>query len=777
MAVISHACALAGNLADIRYPGQNGTNFDKLQYFYDADGNLSQEIDGIGVTKTYARTDPESLLTGISYGYPSGYGGTQIGPVAFTYDHWGRRASSADSAITSKTYAYDDLDELLSLTTNFGDDSYLGVQGPTGLTLTYAHNPDGSRQNWVANSGGGQGYQYDGVGRLSAAYLFSTGLGSRYSYLANGWLAQTQSVYSASDFNQATPYLEVDRTYNHRGFLRTLTNSLVTNPTVGTSATPLSSFTSMAYDPNGNRLGEVSSVPARGAAPDLSRTVQYGYDTLDELMQEVSTPANSAYNTAYNYTYTYDLSGNPTSSPRLSGAGFNTDNQNTATVLSNGNQAAIAYNGNGDPLALPYNAFSTDSTTFDPEDRLTSFAQNLLNAAYDGDGLRAWSSYGPGYPVTGATTFYLNDGSQPVVEEDYAGEDLFFSLWGATGLEGRYRDYAGAGADPTQIAYSAYTYDPQGNVVQPVSLYPSGGSSGGPVVRVETSSAYDGFGWHSTLAAEDGSDTYDATYEPVAFGGQHGYYRDITGLYLLTHRYYDAGAGRFLTRDPIGYKGGINLYGFAGNNPVNESDPDGTDALIFWGTNVQHGPSESLRWKEAADGLAKDYDDLQGASAFVSHSRPGQGKPSHINKAFVVGSATGLTFNAIQGAMQSHKNIDTIIYVGHAGPKSLYMSPTYSLSAPDVARLDTTNVQRDATIELDGCDTAGSVSAGQVGIAQAFANRFHTTVRAYKGGSSFGVPISIFGREIYRFDPNRPRTLGWQFGASSEPMNIRPQGK
>jgi len=65
----------------------------------------------------------------------------------------------------------------------------------------------------------------------------------------------------------------------------------------------------------------------------------------------------------------------------------------------------------------------------------------------------------------------------------------------------------------------------------------------------------------------------------VGFGGQWGYYRDYTtGLYLLTHRYYDTGAGRFVTRDPIGYTGGINLYGFVGNNPVNESDPDGTQA-------------------------------------------------------------------------------------------------------------------------------------------------------------------------------------------------------
>jgi len=62
----------------------------------------------------------------------------------------------------------------------------------------------------------------------------------------------------------------------------------------------------------------------------------------------------------------------------------------------------------------------------------------------------------------------------------------------------------------------------------------------------------------------------------VGFGGQHGYYKDgATGLYLLTHRYYDAGAGRFINRDPIGYGGGMNLYGYADGNPVNESDPSG----------------------------------------------------------------------------------------------------------------------------------------------------------------------------------------------------------
>ena len=33
-----------------------------------------------------------------------------------------------------------------------------------------------------------------------------------------------------------------------------------------------------------------------------------------------------------------------------------------------------------------------------------------------------------------------------------------------------------------------------------------------------------------------------------------------------------------MTRGPMGYAGGVNLYGYTVNNPVNEMDPDGTEA-------------------------------------------------------------------------------------------------------------------------------------------------------------------------------------------------------
>lgn len=54
---------------------------------------------------------------------------------------------------------------------------------------------------------------------------------------------------------------------------------------------------------------------------------------------------------------------------------------------------------------------------------------------------------------------------------------------------------------------------------------------------------------------------------------------------LLTYRYYDPAEGRFLTRDPIGYAGGLNLYAYCGNNPVGRSDPSGLleeDELAAW---------------------------------------------------------------------------------------------------------------------------------------------------------------------------------------------------
>ena len=49
-----------------------------------------------------------------------------------------------------------------------------------------------------------------------------------------------------------------------------------------------------------------------------------------------------------------------------------------------------------------------------------------------------------------------------------------------------------------------------------------------------------------------------------------------TGLYFYRARYYHPGLGRFVSRDPIGYIDGANMYRYAASNPIVFADPWGT---------------------------------------------------------------------------------------------------------------------------------------------------------------------------------------------------------
>jgi RHS repeat-associated protein len=55
------------------------------------------------------------------------------------------------------------------------------------------------------------------------------------------------------------------------------------------------------------------------------------------------------------------------------------------------------------------------------------------------------------------------------------------------------------------------------------------------------------------------------------------YIHQPSGLYLTKYRAYDPNAGRWLSRDPIGERVGLNLYGYCNKDPINNIDPLGLD--------------------------------------------------------------------------------------------------------------------------------------------------------------------------------------------------------
>jgi RHS repeat-associated protein len=91
--------------------------------------------------------------------------------------------------------------------------------------------------------------------------------------------------------------------------------------------------------------------------------------------------------------------------------------------------------------------------------------------------------------------------------------------------------------------------------------------------------SYDVFGLVNVVDASTGNSIPQSGHGVRHFYTGHDFQAEL-GLYLTHYRAYEPVLGRWLSADPIGEAGGINLYGYVANNPVNMIDPDGRNPIV-----------------------------------------------------------------------------------------------------------------------------------------------------------------------------------------------------
>ncbi|MCX8156727.1 MAG: RHS repeat-associated core domain-containing protein [Verrucomicrobiae bacterium] len=143
------------------------------------------------------------------------------------------------------------------------------------------------------------------------------------------------------------------------------------------------------------------------------------------------------------------------------------------------------------------------------------------------------------------------------------GADLSGSLQGAGGVGGLLMTFIING--PNAGVYFP-VYDGNGNVMGYVR-----GADGLLVVQYE----YGPFG-ELLRATGPLSQTFNYLFSTKPLDWE-------IGLLYYGHRYYNPTTGRWPSRDPLGEKGGINLYEFVRNNPILKVDPDGRNPIIIGG--------------------------------------------------------------------------------------------------------------------------------------------------------------------------------------------------
>jgi len=219
------------------------------------------------------------------------------------------------------------------------------------------------------------------------------------------------------------------------------------------------------------------------------------------------------------------------------------------------------------------NKVDISSLGWDCEYQLTNVVAGAATVRYTYDvaGRKASRSEG------GVTERYLYDGIHVVADTDNSGSLLRTYTYGL-GIDNILAMTIHGSGGTTNYYY----LKDLANTVLALA------NSSGSIVE---SYVYDAYG---NVTIRNGSGTMipaSAYGNRFLFQGRE--YDYTTQLYHFRARWYDPETGRWLSNDPIGISGGLNLYAFCSNDPVNFVDPTGLwwwdQGLVEWGAGGMLG--------------------------------------------------------------------------------------------------------------------------------------------------------------------------------------------
>lgn len=551
----------------------------QVQYGYDGRDNLTQVTDqrGLQTTYTYNTLDQVTSITS-----------PDTGTQTLHYDNAGNLSDSVDAKGQRVDYSYDALNRLTTV-------SYANA---AALNMTYSYdqydiqstdasifNAGVGRLTQITDASGVTQYRYDDKGNVHTRMNQRGGiqLNTTYQYdVANnltgiGYPGGLQISYQRNHLAQVTA---VQLTQN--GTTTTLVDNIayqamgpITHMTWGNGLSQQYSYDqsgrvsgyalsngskniSFGYDGNNNITQQVDIVNALN-------NYGYSYDEINRLLSEegsllagIDTGLGST--NTYNKTFTYDAVGNRLSKAAATQNQTQTPSTNDEpyTYASNSNRlqsvngATYQYDANGNAISK-----GNQSWAYNAQNRMASYSENGITQAsytYSGQGERVSKQ------LNGETIHYLyNAAGQLQGEYHYNNGNLTLR-----------QSYVWLGMLPIAMIKEDLAQQSQ----QIVYIHSDQLNTPRMVTDQSQTTVWQ---WHSSAFGEELPIENGLVFN-LRFPGQ--YYDVESGTVYNYYRDYDPSTGRYVESDPIGLRGGINTYGYAYQNPLTYTDPEGTNPVV-----------------------------------------------------------------------------------------------------------------------------------------------------------------------------------------------------